>query len=472
MQVVFATVSKKVNSTLRFSGGTTYDCVLKDGCSVVRPRISLKWTGSGVPTAYNVAYISDFGRYYFIDDWTFADRQWSASMHSDVLASAKTQIGSASKLIVRSATKFDNAVSDSLYPSKTDAMTYAVNLSGLAFAQQLDYGRFVVGIVGQGNTFAPAGAGYVVLTGAQLQQLISACFTETENLWTGQTSLGTDVGEALAQYGLKFYQSIANPVQFINSVVWIPFTPATSGTTAVKLGLLTTGVSAACLGTPISVQSFRTDSVLPTPITVNSGKWRLMAPYARYTLVCPPFGSFNLDSGQVVENSGIISGSIRVDCMTGQAVLELPDFGIESVAQLGVQIQLSGNSVDYAGQMVSAANTAGGIVGNILSGNIAGAISGGITGVVNTAAATMPQATQGSVGGGLAALNASRYVQTVYYEATEEDIPELGRPYMKIDTVSAHSGFLRCADGHVNAPLTPGELEEIESYLTGGFYYE
>ena len=135
MNVVFATVSKKVNSTLRFTGGTTYDCILKDGCSVVRPRISLKWTGSGAPTAYNVAYIADFGRYYFIDDWTFADRQWSASMHSDVLASAKGQIGSASKLIVRSATKFDNAVSDSLYPSKTNALTYAVNLSGLAFAQ-------------------------------------------------------------------------------------------------------------------------------------------------------------------------------------------------------------------------------------------------------------------------------------------------------------------------------------------------
>ena len=472
MTVYFYTFSKRVNSTAQPTGGTSYTCVIKDGSGVVRPRIALQWSGTGSPAAFNYAYIADFGRYYFIDEWTFVDRQWIASMHSDVLATAKTQIGSSSKLVIRSASTFDQAVADSIYPAKGDALTVKTNLSGLAFATTLDNGRFVVGIVGQGNTFSTAGAGYVVLTGAQLQALMNACFTETDTIWSSQTSLGGTIGEALARYGENFMKSVQNPIQFINSVVWLPFEPDISGSTYMYLGLINSGSVGSCLGNPITTLTFSTGSVIPFSITANDGYWKAMEPYCRYTLHCPPFGSIPLNGAQVVEHSGVVSGTIKVDCMTGQAVLYCEDYGINVAAQLGIPIQLSGSSIDYAGQIKATAATAGGIVGNILSGNIAGAVTSGVNGVIDTMAASMPQATNGSIGGGLAALNSPRYVETIYYGATQDDNAEKGRPLMQIKTISSLSGFTMCADGEVAAPLSSGELRDIESFLTRGFFYE
>lgn len=490
MQAVFYTFSKRRNSTKRPTSGTTYTITIKEGSGVVRPRVVLKWNGSSSPALFNYAYISDFGRYYWIDEWTFADRCWTASLRSDVLASAKSQIGSASKLITRSAYKFNNDVADSIYPAKTDSLTFNTNLSGLAFAHELNYGRFVVGIVGQGNTFSAAGAGYIVCTGAQLQQILDFCFTETKDLWS-ITSLGSNLGEVFAKYGDNFLKSIANPAQFINSITWIPFTPNTSGSTYVRLGMLecwdpNNPTVVSCLGNPVVTQTFSTGSVLPTPISANSGKWRLMEPYTRYTLVCPPFGSFPLNGAQVVEQAGIISGNVKVDCMTGQAVLELSDFGIEASAQLGVPIRLSGSSIDYAGMTSAAVNAVSGVLGAglgiagaAMTGGVLPAIGAGISGlgsavngVISTAAAMMPQAVQGGIGGGLAACNASRHVQTVYYEATDEDIAEHGRPFMEVDTIANHSGFVMCSDGEVAAPLSDGELSEIDAFLKGGFFYE
>lgn len=493
MQAVFYTFSKRKNSTKRPStGGTTYTVTIKEGSGVVRPRIVLKWNGSTSPAAFNYAYISDFGRYYWVEEWTFADRCWTASLRSDPLASAKTQIGSASKLITRSATKMNNDVADTIYPAKTDSLTFNTALSGFSFAQQLDYGKFVVGIVGQGNTFSAAGVGYIVCTGSELQQIINSCFTETAGVWSLST-LGSTVGEVFAAYGDNLMKSIQNPVQFINSITWLPFTPATSGQTAVKLGRLTlwdanhgSPLVCSCLGNPVTTLTFNTGSVLATPISTNSGKWRLMEPYSRYTLVCPPFGSFPLNGAQVVERNGVVAGYIYVDCMTGQAVLECTNFGIEATAQLGIPIRLSGNTIDYAALANTAANAVGsiagagiGLAGAALTGGVSatlgasfGGLSSVVSGITSTAAAAMPQAVQGGIGGGLAACSASRHVQTVFYDATDEDIAEHGRPFMEVDTVSSHPGFLMCSDGEIAAPLSDGELSEIEAFLKGGFFYE
>lgn len=469
MTVYFYTFSKRVNSTKQPTGGTTYTCVIKDGSGVVRPRIALQWSGTGTPAAFNYAYIADFGRYYFIDEWTFVDRQWIASMHSDVLATAKTQIGSATKYVLRSASSYDPNVTDRMYPPIMPCRTQNHTVTGIAWATDFDHGAFVVGITGQGNTFNNGGTGYVVLTGPQLQTIINKCFTETNDTWTN-APVPASVETAINQFGENFFKSVQMPSQFISSVVWVPFTPTTSGTVTVHLGSVNTGVSGGALSNPIHTDTFS----VSLPFNDNGADpWMYMAPFAQYRLHIPPFPDLELDGAKIYNKT--ITGYIYTDVTSGLAHLEVGTSGTTLAslgANLGVQIQLAGSSVDYFGAVKSTASGVGNVVGGLLSGNIAGAISGGLSAVGDVFEAMQPTATQGGYSGGIGAIKASKIITRTLFTVPQKDDIEKGRPLCQNVQISSLSGFVLCNDGEIAAPLSSGELRDIESFLTRGFFYE
>ena len=71
--VNFYTFKKRMNSTMRpenafpaVTPAATYYCILKAGCDVMSPVISLDYGIANNPTALNYAYIPDFNRYYFV----------------------------------------------------------------------------------------------------------------------------------------------------------------------------------------------------------------------------------------------------------------------------------------------------------------------------------------------------------------------------------------------------------------------
>lgn len=474
MDGVFRTVSKRRNSTKTGTGGTTVGLILKEGCSIIRPRIALKWDGSTSPTVWNHVFIEEWDRTYWIDNWTYEDRQWIADCSVDVLASYKTTIGNAEKYILRAASDYDPHVIDRKYPPIMPPTVESMLLTGISWATSFDYGRFVVGIVGQGNTFQAAGAGFVVLTWSQLQQLLDACFTGTVNIWSSQTTLGNDVGESLARFGENYMKSVQNPLQFINSVFWVPFIPSTSGTTTIKLGTVNTGISASTLSDPIHTTNFSA-----TFDTVENGTddWMNVAPFVRYTLHCPPFPDMDLDASLIVGGTGV-TGVIYTDVTCGLSHMEVYGKGgtgkaiAVAGAIVGVNINLSGMSTDYAGVIKGAVGAAGAVVGSALTGNIVGAITGGISGVSGVMEAMQPQATNGGYSGGLAALKSQKHLIRVMYGVPDVDNDEQGRPLMKLDFISSYTGFVLCADGDVEIMGTPAEAAEISSYLTGGFFYE
>ena len=482
MNVTFYNFSKRRNSTKQPSGGTTYTCLLKDDTSTSRPSIEIKWNGtSSAPASNNYCYIPDFGRYYWVDSWTYSDRKWIANCTVDVLATFKTQIGSSSKYVLRSASTYDKYAPDNkyvpIYP--LDVSTWA--MVGIAWATTFDAGRFVVGIVGQGNTFNAGGTGYVVLTGSQLQQLISACFTESEQVWTSTTTLGGTVGEALNKYGENLQKSISNPIQFINSVCWVPFIPSTSGTTTIKLGNIDTNISGACLSDPVHMDVWHA--------SVNSWNstdeaWPNVEPFTRYVLVCPPFESLNIPAEHLLpatmsaHSTGRINGDIYTDVTNGLSILTVnaPVGGAQiasASAQLGVMINLAGSSVDYAGQIKAAASTVSSGVQALF--NPAGAIAGVTSGIIGFAEASQPKAVGGGYSGGMAAMKASYYDRGLVaytYTVPELDNDEVGKPLMQTKTLNTLSGFIQCADGEVSCNATDEEHRELESFLTGGFFYE
>lgn len=480
MNVTFYTFSKRRNSTKQPAGGASYSCVLKEGTSTSRPAIMLKWQGGGAPSAYNYAYIPAFGRYYWVNSWEYDDRCWTAYCSVDVLATYKTQIGSSTKYVLRSASEYDAYAPENKYPLLEPVTIGNWACVGLAWANDFSGGRFVVGIVGQGNTFNAAGVGYVVVDSAGLQSLISACFTKSMEVWTSTTTLGPTIGEVLNKYGENLEKALANPIQFINSICWVPFAPVTNGTTTVWLGNINTGITADKLSGPVHTQTFTASCN-----QWNSGTyaWPNLEPFMRFVLHVPPFPDIDipadlmLPSPLSLSGTGSISGDVYTDVTSGLAYMTISDsggYGIASAsAQLGIMINLAGSSVDYAGQIKAAASTVSSGLGAFL--NPAGAITGVTSGIIGFAEASQPKATKGGYAGGLAALKAytteGGLIQ-YQYQVPELDGAEVGYPLLQNKTINTLSGYVLCADGEVDCAATQDEHGQLEAFLTGGFFYE
>ena len=481
MNVYFYNFSKRRNSTKRpGSASASYSCTLKEGTSTSRPSIMIKWQGGSAPASYNYAYIPAFNRYYWVNAWTYDERCWTASCAVDVLATYKTEIGNSTKYVLRAVTSYDAYAPDNKYMPLEPPSINNWACVGLAWAKSFDGGRFVVGVIGRGNTFNVGGVGYYVVDSSGLNNLINACFTQSMLVWTSTTSLGPTIGEALNKYGENLEKSLANPVQFINSVCWVPFTPTTSGSGNIWLGNIDTGVVGAKLSNPVHIQHF-TASVNQW----NSGTyaWPNLEPFIRFVLHVPPFpdldipAEYLLPSPLALGGTGSIGGDVYTDVTNGLAYLTINDSGgnglVSASAQLGVPINLAGSSVDYAGQIKAAASTVTSGLSALV--NPAGAISGVTSGIIGFAEASQPKAKGGGYSGGMAALAAyyaeGSLIQYIYPVPELADT-EVGRPLLKNKKINTLSGYVLCADGDVSCNATQEEHGEIESFLTGGFFYE
>ena len=54
----------------------SYDCLVRNGTGIINPKIELDYGLTTNPSQYNYCYIADFGRYYFIREWTFDAGLW------------------------------------------------------------------------------------------------------------------------------------------------------------------------------------------------------------------------------------------------------------------------------------------------------------------------------------------------------------------------------------------------------------
>ena len=109
--VNFYNFAKRENSTARPSGGTSFNCILKSESSIINPTIELQLSIDTAPS-YNYAYIPSYNRYYFVKEWTFNNRLWSASLSVDVLATYKTEIGNSFLYVTRSSAAFVRSIGD------------------------------------------------------------------------------------------------------------------------------------------------------------------------------------------------------------------------------------------------------------------------------------------------------------------------------------------------------------------------
>lgn len=101
---------EKIGKTLT-GGHTISDVLLKRDTSILKP-VLLVASVQDIFT-YNYMYISEFGRYYFIDDVRSVNNNlWEISGHVDVLETYKTQILANNAVIRRQQVRFNTYLND------------------------------------------------------------------------------------------------------------------------------------------------------------------------------------------------------------------------------------------------------------------------------------------------------------------------------------------------------------------------
>lgn len=478
MNVTFYNFTKRRNSTKQPTGGTTYTCLLKDDTSTSRPSIEIKWDGtSSAPASNNYCYIADFGRYYWVDSWTYSDRKWIANCTVDVLATYKTQIGSSSKYVLRAASYFDPDVIDTLYSPKGRPWVYSTsNIMGgfPVWADDLSGGTIIIGIIGMDDSvaYSTAGASYYKCTPQNYMKFLSDMFTESLINVDGE-NYGSTVGDAFKAFSRNLLRSVTNPTQYIKSAMWFPFTFSASGTGVhPKVGGITSSAVFYPLTDPISRQSgyFSNQSGYPLPLSGNA-VWPYIEPFVRATVHFPPFGTFPIDMRKLEYRHVYLQ--ILVDAISGQGSLllygEHPNYGgsdpvfATTTCQIGVPMDFSGVKTGN----VSVSQLAG-TVASASAGDMLGAAAG----VANMIESAVPVTESRGSFGGIAGDIATKYFEIVAFSPTDEDPTEQGKPLCRMYTISDLSGFVMCADGEVNCNATESEHRELEAFLTGGFFYE
>lgn len=471
MNVTFYTFAKKDNSTKRPGGGAGYNVTLKEPSSVTAPVISLVWPGAGSPVQYNYAYIPAFARYYFIRNWSFADRQWTAEMVVDVLASWKTYIGNSTKYVIRGdkETEEDDYLKDGMYPVSFEQTIDVADAANPFYCYDLSAGGYIFGILASPTAGAIGGITYYSMTAASANTLMTSLYQAAWSVFD-PTDLTTDFGKALETFGRNLVKSMINPMQFIVSAMWVPVMPTGTTVSSISLGDFTVSVSAYILD-HITWHDTVSIPFSTFPLLVIDRVYELIEPYTYYSVEFQPFGIIPLSAIDLYGATSL-SCEFTMDFTTGLAILrvyvdsEAKKCLATRTAQVGVNLAVSGSIANNAGGLMDII----GAVASVASENYVGAIGS----VLNAANDFIPQARSSGTSGGVAGLASTPTVNFIrrHSRGAQKDHTEHGYVIMKSLQLSTISGYIMVDEGDIDAPATLAELSQIKAFLEGGFFYE
>ena len=478
IDIKFYIFNKKENSTKRPSsndGEVVFNCLLKEPCGILNPTIALKLADD--PHQYNYCYIPKFNRYYFITEWTYENSLWYGTCQVDTLASCKDYIGDFDLYILRSSAESNGRVMDTKYPTLTQANSYIDEISTVTlsridgsdpyvhtnyFSTSLWLGYYYIGVLGPNQT----GVNYYCMPSNAFADLVDELFNFTP------TDM-EDVSSGVAK-------NLANPIQYITTCYWLPFKPV-GYPIAPPTRTLTFGyydISVACyeVDPVLDINKAKaTFNIRKHPQANTRGAFLNNSPFSNYTLQFNPFGTFTLDSSLMIDDS-TITCEWYVDYTTGDADLTIKASNSlisNTRSRLAIPIQLNQASVDYLGTGQSILSGAVGTVSSLFTGNIVGAVSNAVGGFIGATESMQPKIA--SIGGGGDFLSFCTYKPKIYsdfYYIADEFNDEIGRPLCKVRKPKNLGGYMVVLDGVISAPFTKSELQEVDNYLTGGFYYE
>ena len=530
--VYFNNISKVENSTKAFSltGLTPYDCVLKSGCSVSNPTIEIQVSFSDFAalSSCNVAYISDFSRYYFITDWRYTGRLAVCTLAVDVLASFWTALSSKSFYVTRSASTTNPNIVDTAYPATAQARIEYVSSAENPFQPGIsDYGCYIVGIISKDSGLDGC-ITYYVMGYLQFMVLMGKMYDITTN---GYDNLGT-TGTNNDTFTQELCEAIVNPLAYIASIMWYPFSVTSlntlgwlSSTTNVSVGYVSLAMGTTVYYFENAVLYKQITNVISFTITHHpdsaTANYLNLSPYAEYRLNFYPFGAFTIDP-EYVHGASTLYCMYTVDLRTGRGILnvgtsvngtdsatwKMPAAFLTSEAQVGVPIPTStietqigdkSNLIEAGvltgsklfsgveskisqgfkditrgssaiGRMSSAMETVSDVVGTISENFQNMSVSDIESALLQASASPNMGGTQGSIS--LFPKQPVSFHEWYKYRANTDNTHK-GTPLCDIQLLSTLTGFTVCANAIADVQnANYAEKRKIESYLNTGFYIE
>ena len=467
--VDFYTLTKKSNSTLYpSSGATSYNCNIKNGSGILTPKVELNLGLTTDPSGFNYCHITNFDRWYYVTEWYFDHGLWTATCKVDVLATYKSQIGSASLYVLRASAASNGTIVDNLYPCKTGCSYHTTSIT----SPYNTTGCYVIGVVNSAGMYGSIS--YYALSRGNMATLMSGLMTDVVGS-PGTPANGFNETDA----SLELQLSLIDPIQYIKSAIWLPV-PVTSITTdQTENGLqifnwTISSVTAYRISNP-SVILRSNVSLTNHPDYSTRGSYVNSSPYTMVTLFMPPFGVIELDT-TVTCNAASIDADIYIDANTGDGDLVISCNGIvmnKVSAKVGVPVQVSQVSRDYYGAATSAIGGVASAAAGAVTGNVVGAVSGAISGIGNAISALVPRSNTIGSSGNFSVLTAkSPELNFQFFRPVNDDNAHNGRPYCQVTTPSALGGYMLIQDGDVAIPGTKAEADEVRTLLESGFYYE
>ena len=488
--VDFYQFAKAVNSTKRPAAGTaglSASCTLKDGCSIYQPQIQLQLAITTTPL-YNYAFIAAFDRYYFIDNWTFQDRLWTASLTCDVLGSWRNMIGNQTKYVLRSSFQNDPLIRDDYYPI-TGPFSDEWDTTATSWWNEDDFalnGCYVVSTV-SGDSTATLGNGvsYLIMDAQGFRSFANAVLNQSLTAYD-------DSQGSLAALGTAVAKIIMKPFEYVTSVKWYPFgIPAsiTNHTPSLKVISIHVGFWSFNVTTgniyamPTAKQTsfVHTFTIHQHPLAATRGVWLNTSPYTNVQLHLPRLGVVPVDVNRLYTEDSL-RVTLTIDLCSGESRYIIEAFAStitdparilsEYTIMMGVDIPITQVDVSVSNIAQEVTNAGAAIGATVATGGLTsvGAAIGSITRLYEPHIAT----SGGQQGSFLGLVGLGKVI--VYYEfnnITNEDIDNVGRPLCQNVTLSGIPGYIKCLDGHIELPdAFKQELELIEGYLVNGFYWE
>ena len=464
------TLSKRDNSTKQPAAntGTEFTCVLKSGSGIMRPVLAFDIGLSSDPSAYNYAYISAFGRYYFIEEWYFDRAMWTATLKVDVLATYKTEIGSASLYILRAAGANNGNIVDNLYPAKSGC-TYSSDTKTNPWSDAMCY---VIGVVSENATCGSL-THYALLRGG-FNTICGNLLSDVDGVGAVTAQNGFDF---IADCSQALTKSLVDPLQYIKTCIAMPLAIGDlSGTSGQPVTVYNwdAGVQGVVLSDNYAVVKTYSFTIAKHPDTNSRGNYVNTAPFTNISLTIPPFGVFDIDTS-VTCNASTLTATIRIDQITGKASLEITCNGIvlnRVEAQLGIPISMSAVKQDFIGAAAGLAGAIGGAAAGALSGGMAGMVMGAASGIGNAITSLVPRASTIGTTGSYGTLLGDFKLDHQFFRPVDDDNTHNGRPLCEVRQISSLSGYMLVQDGDVATNGTSAEDAAIRNYLESGFYYE
>ncbi len=473
MHVNFYNISKRRNSTLQPSGTPVHEYTgyLRAESGVLNPTIRFEFSNNTAVPEVNYAYISEFHRYYWVTEITaIGNGLFDFSFTVDVLASARLDIGLANKYVLRSSAAYDGSLIDSKYPIKVDPLEPTAVSVPLLTGGDPWSGTFMVGVITPYGT--AGGITIYALNETEFQYLKSQVMTN-DNFWSNITDVDLK----------NLAICISDPLQYIAWCRYYPFQLPAGSTTSTTMTLGKVQIpNMPMLNANMTLWEFGVSggiSIAKHPQSPLRGEWLNSEPYSNYYLEWEPIGMVQIPSNRLHGLSSV-QMRVKIDMLSGMGKLILypnsqqgGNIIYSTSFMVGCDVPLSQIMSSNPIGLLSTTVGVLGAAGSLVSGNIPGAISGGASAVGSYLDAISPsvRSLNGSRGTLLAS---SEYLHliSVFNRLADDDNAEFGRPLCQVRQLNQIPGFIQCQDGEIAAPFTEPELREIESYLTGGFFYE